>query len=366
MTFDVGRFCSVSRPLSCSRDKRVNSKRARYDMKLSFSAAAVLSLVAGTLEADAFTNGFLGGLSLAGFDFGSNSQGFVTGGYTAPPVEQARHFASQGVTVFRIPFLWQRMTPELGGPIDESFFSEVDQVVQACLNARTRPHVILDLHNFGRWNGGIVGQTGGPSAEQFASLWRQLARRYRGASRIMFGLMNEPHNQDLQAFSVPLQQAVNAIRGQGANSQYILLPGIDFQHADTFLTLSKPILAGIYDPAGGQSLLIYDIHQYLDADESGRSPECVTSRADLWSPIATDLRRSGRKAMVTEIGGGSTSSCFRYLNSALSMIRGNSDAFLGFTAWAGGAFSRDYELSLTPTKGRDTAIWKRAVRPNLR
>ena len=135
-------------------------------MKLSFSTAAVLSLVAGALEADALTNGFLGGLSLAGcvspqgtissapvpdtsvcsFDFGSNSQGFVTGGYSAPPVEQARHFASQGVTVFRIPFLWQRMTPELGGPIDESFFSEVDQVVQACLNARTRPHVILDLH----------------------------------------------------------------------------------------------------------------------------------------------------------------------------------------------------------------------------
>ena len=80
------------------------------------------------------------------FDFGSNSQGFVTGGYAAPPIEQARHFASQGVTVFRIPFVWQRMTPELGGPIDESFFSEVDQVVQACLNARTRPHVILDLH----------------------------------------------------------------------------------------------------------------------------------------------------------------------------------------------------------------------------
>lgn len=136
-------------------------------MKLSFSVAAVLCLVAGALEADAFTNGFLGGLSLAGcvlldtsstslehlpettvhsFDFGSNSQGFVTGGYAAPPLEQARHFASQGVTVFRIPFSWQRMTPELGGPIDESFFSEVDQVVQACLNARTRPHVILDLH----------------------------------------------------------------------------------------------------------------------------------------------------------------------------------------------------------------------------
>ena len=119
--------------------------------------------------------------------------------------------------------------------------------------------------------------------------------------------LDEPHDQDLQAFSISLQQAINAIRGQGANSQYILLPGIDFQHADTFLSLSKPILAGMYDPAGGQSLLIYDIHQYLDADESGRSPECVTSRADLWAPIATDLRRSGRKAMVTEIGGGSTS-----------------------------------------------------------
>jgi aryl-phospho-beta-D-glucosidase BglC (GH1 family) len=44
-----------------------------------------------------------------------------------------------------------------------------------------------------RWNGAIVGQ-GGPSNAQLADTWRQLAQKYASQSRIIFGIMNEPHD----------------------------------------------------------------------------------------------------------------------------------------------------------------------------
>jgi len=50
---------------------------------------------------------------------------------------------------------------------------------------------IIDIHNYARWNGGIIGQ-GGPTNAQFASLWSQLATKYKSNSKVTFGLMNEP------------------------------------------------------------------------------------------------------------------------------------------------------------------------------
>ena len=40
---------------------------------------------------------------------------------------------------------WQLMTPQVGGPISEQFFSRYDASVQAALNSGPNVHVILDL-----------------------------------------------------------------------------------------------------------------------------------------------------------------------------------------------------------------------------
>ena len=46
-----------------------------------------------------------------------------------------------------------------------------------------------------RWDGGIIGQ-GGPTNAQFVSLWTQLAAYYAGDSKVVFGIMNEPHDRE--------------------------------------------------------------------------------------------------------------------------------------------------------------------------
>lgn len=52
------------------------------------------------------------------------------------------------------------------------------------------------------WNGAIVGQ-GGPSNDQLANTWSQLASKYTSKSQIIFGIMNEPHDGTLPQTSDP-------------------------------------------------------------------------------------------------------------------------------------------------------------------
>lgn len=181
------------------------------------------------------------------------------------------------------------MTPTLGGSIDETWFATFDTTVQAALSASSAPYVILDLHNYARWNGAIVGQ-GGPSNAQFADLWSQVAAKYASNDKIIvglpflslpsprdlvpahiahmhpnyflnsqFGIMNEPHDlPSLSDWAVSVQAAITAIRAAGATAQYILMPGDSYSNAATLPTEAGPYLATLTDPSGGTEKLLFD------------------------------------------------------------------------------------------------------------
>jgi endoglucanase len=86
----------------------------------------------------------------------------------------------------RIPFGWQYMQPTIGGDLSSSFFQQYDAIVQLALSQPSNPYVILDLHNYARVNGAIVGQ-GGPTNAQFADFWAKLAAKYKSNSKSMCG-----------------------------------------------------------------------------------------------------------------------------------------------------------------------------------
>ena len=96
------------------------------------------------------------------------------------------------MNMYRLPVAWQFLVDgKLGGALSAKNFGDYDKLVQACL--ATGSHCLIDLHNFARWNGAIIGQ-GGPSNDDFANVWGQLAAKYAGKSKMAFGLMNEPHD----------------------------------------------------------------------------------------------------------------------------------------------------------------------------
>ncbi|KAJ4464092.1 glycoside hydrolase superfamily [Lentinula edodes] len=330
----------------------------------SSSVAAASS--SATSSASSSSLGFRGGVNTAGYDFSVYTDGSFSGTGVTPPSSQYAHFANQGANVFRIPFAWQLMTPTVGGTIDSTFFAEYDATVQAALASGDDVYVILDLHNYARWNGAVVGQ-GGPTNDEFASLWSQLATKYASNDRIIFGLMNEPHDlSSLSDWADSVQAAVTAIRQVGATSQYMLLPGSSYSSAGTLPTEAGPYLLDVTDPSGGSDKLLFDVHKYLDSDGSGTSTECVTDNVDVLTTLVAWLKTNSRQAFLSETGGGSTASCESYLKSELAYVKSNSDYIVGFTAWAAGAFDTTYALTITPNSdGSDQAIWTDAILPNL-
>ncbi|KIO28959.1 glycoside hydrolase family 5 protein, partial [Tulasnella calospora MUT 4182] len=306
-----------------------------------------------------------GGSDIAGFDFGCTIDGAcVTGGQVPPLTQyssidgagQMQHFFSKGMNTFRLPVGWQFLTPTLGGTLDATNWEKYDALMQTCLN--TGAYCIIDIHNYARWNGDIVGQSNGAVTNaHFVSLWTQIATKYASNSRIGFGLMNEPHDLlDVNIWAATVQEVVTAIRNVGATSQRIFMPGNDWTSAEDFINNgSAAALSNVKNPDGSITGLIFDVHKYLDEDNSGGHVECVTDNIQSsFLPLSRWLRCHGRQAVVTETGGGNVQSCVTHMCSQLSFLKHNSDVFLGYTGWAAGAFPHTYELSEVPIDNQGT------------
>jgi len=309
---------------------------------------------------------FFGGVNLAGFDFTVFTDGSFGGPLgIPPPLSQISHFTSEGVNIFRVPTAWQLATPQVGGPLNATWFSQYNNVVQTALNAGA--HVIIDIHNYARWNGQLIGESGGPTNAQFANLWSQIATKYKSQPNVIFGLMNEPHDLiSIAHWTASVQAAVTAIRAAGATSQLILIPGSSYSSAQTLPTEAGPSLLTVVDSDGTKNKLIFDVHKYLDSDNSGTHPDCVTDNTSVLQNLVNWLKQNNRQALLSETGGGNTQSCEMYLKTELAFVKANSRYIIGFSVWSAGSFDTTYTLTVTPnSNGSDQPLWQQAVRPNL-
>ncbi|KAF7887338.1 hypothetical protein EAF00_009632 [Botryotinia globosa] len=251
------------------------------------------------------------GTNIAGFDFGCTTDGLV---------QMAHFFSKTGHNIFRLPVGWQYLVNNnLGGTLDSSNLATYDQLIQGCL--ATGATCIIDIHNYARWNGGIIGQGD---------------RRMRNLNSVA-------------TWAETLQKVVTAIRQAGA-SNMLLLPGSDYASAEAFITDgSAAALSKVTNPDGTFTNLIFDVHKYLDSDNSGTHTECVTNNIDTaFAPLVTWLRANGRQAILSETGGGNTASCQNYLCQQVAHLNANSDVYLGYTGWSAGSFDSTYESVETP------------------
>ncbi|THW56644.1 cellulase-domain-containing protein [Aureobasidium pullulans] len=310
------------------------------------------------------------GVNIAGFDFGCLQDGscpvkscteFVKTfpqrshslTFCSPGEEgayQMQHFVQkQGLNTFRLPVAWQYLVnAKLGGELDSINFAKYDKLVQSCLQVAEL--CIISIHNYGRWNGSVIGQSSGVVTNaDFNSLWSQLATKYANEPKVAFGLMNEPHKLCITDWAETIQDAVTTIRKTGATQNLILLPGINHSSAGAFLyDGSATELSTVVNLDKSTKNLIFDVHIYLDKDGTGKHSECTTSNALVFTHLATWLRKEGRQAFLSETGGGNTNSCVKYMREQLQVLMNNSDVYLGWTGWAAGKFSTSYVLSETP------------------
>ena len=301
------------------------------------------------------------GVNLASAEFGADVWGGGTfpgtygSTYIYPSISEADYYIAKGMNTFRIPFRWERLQRTLNGTLDATESSNLTTTVNG-LTAKGA-YVIIDPHNYGRYMTNIIGSTAVTNAN-FADFWTKLANLLKGNSRVIFAVMNEPHDMtSTEAWVTSANAAISAIRSTGA-TQLILVQGYHWSGAhawsrsDVYGTANA--VAMLYIADSGHNFA-YEVHQYLDADFPGTSDQCQSTTIGSQSlQNFTDwLTAHNFKGFLSEFGGGRNSTCYAAISDELNHIKQHPNQYLGWTYWAGGPWWGDYILTLEPSNGQD-------------
>jgi endoglucanase len=314
-------------------------------------AALALGLATLPVSAQVF-----GGVNLAGAEFGETQlPGSYGTHYVYPTPEEVDYYADKGMNAIRIPFRWERLQPALGGPLDADELARLRAIV---LYATARGvNVVLDPHNYARYYGEVVGSSEVPDAA-FADFWFRIAAEFANDGRVFFGLMNEPHDMPTRQWLDAANAAIAAIRAAAAHN-LILVPGNGSSGAhswadDWYGEPNASAMTGVVDPLDH---FVFEVHQYLDGNSSGKSPAIVSATigSQRLAGFTEWLRDHGYRGWLGEfavaretIGAGAQQIGDEALADLLDHVADNADVWLGWTWWAGGPWWGEYMFTLEP------------------
>ncbi|RLL49978.1 DUF5011 domain-containing protein, partial [Mariprofundus sp. EBB-1] len=197
------------------------------------------------------------GVNLSGAEFAPTTLPGVHGvDYVYPDAAEFDYYRRKGFTYIRLPVLWERLQPLALQPLNATEVALLDTVI-ALASAR-KMKVIIDLHNYGKHSAVLA------PAATLADFWSRIATRYAANTGVFgYDLMNEP-NATGGTWPAMAQAAVNAIRVVDTTHAIIVegdnwSTAIEWANFNTNLTITDP-----------NNNLIYEAHQYFDADSSGK------------------------------------------------------------------------------------------------
>lgn len=292
------------------------------------------------------------GVNLAGAEFNSaRKPGELFKDYTYPSESDFAYFAGKGMNVIRLPFLWERLQPEANGEFDAT---QLNLIRTAVNRAKAHNlHLILDPHNYAKYYGRLLDRD--EPVATYADLWRRLADTFKDDDTVIFGLMNEPATIEATPWAGAAQSAIDAIRATGARN-LILVPGTAYTGAHSWYstwyggTPNAEAMLTVTDPGDNMA---FEVHQYLDADFSGTSGECVSEDIGVrkLGVFTTWLREHGKRGFLGEFGASSDPTCMAALQRMLEHMEANDDVWQGWTYWAAGAWwPATYPFNVQPDK----------------
>jgi len=256
------------------------------------------------------------------------------------------YFVARGMNYFRVPLQWETMQPTLQGPLDPTQLGYLTNVVNY-LTLTKNVHVHLDVHNYARYNGNIIGAPGSNvTVADFQDLWTRLANVFKNNSLVFFALMNEPHDMSTNLWLSDANAAIQAIRATGATNK-IIVSGNGWDGAYCWLQnwydtsypqVSNAVaMLNISDPLNN---FVFEVHQYFDSDGSGTHDTCLPPPIGSQPFVAVTgwMRQYNYKVLLTEFGGGYYDpNCSRQaIQDCLDYLDANNDVWLGWTFYAGG------------------------------
>lgn len=289
------------------------------------------------------------GVNLAGAEFGTG-RGVYGTDYIYPSASELDYYQDKGVTLIRLPFTWERMQPTLGGELDQAELGRMTDFLDAA--AQRGMQVVIDLHNFGRYDGKAIGSDSVPISA-FADFWSKLAGDLAGHPAVSsFGLMNEPHDMGgPTVWPAAAQAAVDAIRATGSQ-QTIIVSGDNWSTAADWQNNNANLI--VNDPL---AKILYEAHAYFDRagmgtytgyDADGAYP---TIGVDRVQPFIDWLKANNLNGFIGEFAvPDGDPRWLPVLDNFLHVIDEN---HISATYWAGGPWWGSYNLAIEPTNGTD-------------
>jgi len=292
------------------------------------------------------------GVNLAGAEFGK----IGTDHYSYPTAAELDYFKSKGLTLFRLPFKWERLQPQLNGPLEATELKNMKLFVDEA--AKRKLLVILDMHNYARRyvdgkeqiiNNGLI------TAAQVADAWKKIALEFKNYKNIWgYGLMNEPYDMPSKTAWFDIAQVmINTIRT--VDKETPILVGGDFWSSAGRWQEMSDHLKDLKDPDHN---LIFEAHVYFDEDASGsykRSYEVEKAHPNVGiervTPFVAWLKKNNKKGFVGEYGiPDNDERWFPILEKTLAYLKANG---VNGTYWAAGPRWGKYILSVEPRDGVD-------------
>ncbi|KAF4981706.1 hypothetical protein FZEAL_2508 [Fusarium zealandicum] len=283
------------------------------------------------------------GTNEAGGEFGEGTLPGTWGThYIFPDLSTISTLRGQGYNTFRVQFRMERLTPSsMTGAYNNAYLKNLTDVVNHI--TKSGGWAVLDPHNYGRFFGNIITDTAG-----FQTWWKNFANQFKGNDRVIFDTNNEYHTMDQKLVLNLNQAAINGIRAAGA-TQYIFVEGNQWSGAWSWPDVNDNMKA-LTDP---QNKIVYEMHQYLDSDSSGTSPNCVSTTIGVERvKAATEwLRKNGKIGILGEFAGGPNTQCKTAVKNLLDYIEANNDVWKGALWWAAGPWWGNYMFSFEPPSG---------------
>jgi endoglucanase len=295
----------------------------------------------------------LRGINLSGAEFGE-AGGLLGKDYAYPGQQTVDYFAAKGFNSVRLPFLWERLQPELGGALDSAELGRLKESV-----ARLRAaglDVVLDPHNYARYRGHVVGSTDVSNAA-FADFWGRLAGEFADQAGVVFGLMNEPYEMPAEQWLEAANAALARIRTANADN-LVLVPGTAWSGAHSwegggYGTPNARVMLGVVDPGDNYA---YEVHQYFDDDFSGTRGNCsrVADAVAAVENFTRWLKANGKRGYLGEFGVPAGEVCVSALSDMVTLVERENALWIGWSYWvAGDWWPASEELNIQPTAEGD-------------
>ena len=269
------------------------------------------------------------GVNFSGAEFGVGTDGAFTTSATQTWFPQGHfdYFKGKGFNAVRLCLAWDLLQPNatfgFAAPYQTKMQSAIDMATKDGLT------VIVDIHNYARKNGVIIGSSALPNSA-FADLWTRLANLYKGYQNVVFGIMNEPHDMATSQWVSAANAAIAAIRATGATN-LILVPGNYWSGSGSW---TGNEMGAITDSLNNWAI---DVHCYLNSNGSGAVPDVVspTILKDRITPLVTWCKANGKKFWLTETSTGPTDPNAKpAITDGLTYLANNQDVCIGWSWWA--------------------------------